>query len=79
MTATAIRGCSAGANATSHVCDVLFPVWAVPVLAATVVPGMATRVAVPLVTTPTMRSRMVEATEGEIARSHCLGSNFSIC
>src|SRR5581483_7942374 len=35
MTATTTLGASAGANATIHVCDVLLPVWAVPVLAAT--------------------------------------------
>ena len=40
MTATAIRGASAGAKEMNQVWVVLRPVWAVPVLPATVTPGI---------------------------------------
>ena len=56
-----------------HACDVPVPVWAVPVLAATCTPGMAMAVAVPPLTTPTIRSRSVEATAGGTAVRHGLG------
>src|SRR5439155_9732960 len=73
MTATAMRGASAGAKPMIHAWDVPVPVWAVPVLAATCTPGMAMAVAVPPLTTPTMRSRSVEATAGGTAVRHGLG------
>src|SRR5437868_3117236 len=78
MTATTIVGLSEGAKATIHVCDVLLPVCAVPVLAATWTLGNATRVAVPCCTTPTIMSVMVEATSGVMGFFHWSGLNVSM-
>src|SRR5438094_8692289 len=70
MTAIAILGASAGAKPMIHACAFLPTVWAVPVLAATCMPGTAIRVAVPPLTTPIISWLMVLATSGAIGWGH---------
>src|SRR5207244_1474713 len=66
ITATATRGACAGAKATIHAWDDggLVPSWAVPVLAATCVPGIATDRAVPPFTTSIIMALTWSATDG---------------
>ena len=67
ITAIAIRGASAGAKPMNQECDVPSPISAVPVLPATLMPGMAALAAYPLSTPSTMKSRSVLAVSPEAA------------
>src|SRR4051812_42611503 len=74
MTATAIFGASAGAKAMSHAWAWFgVPVCAVPVLAATVMPGIGARVAVPRRATSIIICLSTAAVAPDVAVRHSLG------
>src|SRR5260221_10267733 len=78
MTATAILGSLAGANDTDHAWIVPRPVWAVPVLPGTEMPGMRALVPVPRSTTLIIMSRRVCARSDGIAVCHGFGWKVSM-
>ena len=66
VTAIATRGCDVGANATNQTLLIVLPicVWAVPVLPATVTPGICAAVPVPSLTTASIILVTAVAVEG---------------
>ena len=71
MTATATWGASAGANETNQACGSAPRRAAVPVLPATVTPGICAAVPVPLWTTDTIIAVIAAAFSGESGRENC--------